>query len=152
MVAALEQKRDRWQDDCHMIKTTMTIGVLLCGLGFVTYWYWSELGGDKQSPTALIPAGWGAVLLLLGFGSIAMPNMRKHFMHAAVALALLGLLASLPMGLMGLIRKGAALGPVAQLIMAGLCGAYVALGVRSFIAARRARLAGESASSTSTTT
>jgi hypothetical protein len=127
-----------------MIKTTMTIGVLLCGLGFVTYWFWAQLGGDKQSPTALIPAGWGVILLLLGFGSIVMPNMRKHFMHVAVALALLGVLAALPMGLMGLIRKGAALGPVAQLVMAALCGAYVIMGVRSFIAARRARLAGES--------
>lgn len=127
-----------------MIKTTMTIGVLLCGLGFVTYWFWAQLGGDKQSPTALIPAGWGVILLLLGFGSIVKLAMRKHFMHAAVALTLLGVLASLPMGLMGLIRKGAALGPVAQLVMAGLCGAHLLLGVRSFIAARRARLAGES--------
>src|SRR5688572_15194360 len=99
-----------------MIKTTMTIGVLLCVLGFVTYWYWAQLGGDKQSPTALIPAGFGTLLLLLGFGSLVKPGMRKHFMHAAVALALLGFLASFPMGLMGLIRKGAALGPVAQLI------------------------------------
>jgi hypothetical protein len=133
----------------HMIKTTMTIGVLLCGLGFVSYWFWAQLGGDKQSPTALIPAGWGAVLLLLGFGSLVMPNMRKHFMHVAVALALIGLLATLPMGIRGFLRKGAALGPVAQLIMALLCGVYVALGVRSFIAARRARLAGAGETSTS---
>jgi hypothetical protein len=125
-----------------MIKTTMTIGVLLCGLGLVTYWFWAELGGDKQSPTALIPAGWGAIMMLLGFGSLAKPAMRKHFMHAAVALALLGFLVSAPMGVIGLIRKGAALGPVAQLIMAALTGAYVVFGVRSFIAARRAREAG----------
>src|SRR3954468_5167312 len=132
-----------------MIKTTMTIGVLLCGLGFVTYWFWAQLGGDKQSPTALIPAGFGAMMLLLGFGSLTKPAMRKHFMHAAVALALLGFLASAPMGVMGLIRKGAALGPVSQLIMAVLTGAYVALGVRSFIAARRAREAGASSTSVS---
>ena len=131
-----------------MIKTTMTIGVLLCALGFISYWFWSQLGGDRQSPTALIPAGFGALLLLLGFASLMKPTMRKHFMHAAVALALLGFLASAPMGVMGLIRKGAALGPVAQLIMAALTGAYVALGVRSFIAARRAREAGVSSTST----
>ena len=123
----------------EMIKTTMTIGVLLCGLGFVTYWFWSQLGGDKQSPTALIPAGFGALLLLLGFGSLIKPGMRKHFMHFAVAVALLGFLASFPMGVIGLIRKGAALGPVSQLIMAAMTGAYVLMGVRSFIAARRAR-------------
>jgi len=120
----------------------MTIGVMLCVLGFVTYWFWAELGGDHQSPTALIPAGFGALILLLGFASLMKPTMRKHFMHAAVALALLGFLASAPMGVIGLIRKGAALGPVAQLIMAALTGAYVAFGVRSFIAARRAREAG----------
>jgi hypothetical protein len=122
-----------------MIKTTMTIGVLLCVLGFVTYWFWAELGGDKQSPTALIPAGFGALLVLLGAGCLMRPSMLKHFMHAAVALSLLGFLASAPMGVIGLIRKGAALGPVAQLIMAALTGAHVAMGVRSFIAARRAR-------------
>jgi hypothetical protein len=107
------------------------------------------LGGDQQSPTALIPAGWGALLLLLGFGSLVKPAMRKHFMHAAVALALLGFLASAPMGVIGLIRKGAALGPVAQLIMAVLTGVYVAFGVRSFIAARRAREAGAASTSVS---
>lgn len=125
-----------------MIKTTMTVGVLLCVLGFVTYWFWQQLGGDKQSPTALIPAGFGALLLLLGFGALVKPTARKHFMHAAVAIALLGFLASFPMAMMGLARKGVALGPCAQFIMAVLTGIYVALGVRSFIAARRARLAG----------
>ena len=126
----------------------MTIGVLLCVLGFVTYWFWAELGGDHQSPMALIPAGFGALILLLGFASLMKPTMRKHFMHAAVTLALLGFLASAPMGVMGLIRKGAALGPASQLIMAALTGAYVAFGVRSFIAARRAREAGVSSTST----
>ena len=126
----------------EMIKTTMTIGVLLCGLGFMTYWFWAELGGDKQSATALIPAALGALLLLCATGCLMKPTMLKHFMHAAVALSLLGFLASFPMGLMGLIRKGVALGPVSQLIMAALTAAHVLMGVRSFIAARRAREAG----------
>ena len=64
----------------------MTIGVLLCALGFISYWFWSQLGGDRQSPTALIPAGFGVLLLLLGFGCLIKPAMRKHFMHAAVGL------------------------------------------------------------------
>ena len=134
----------------EMIKTTMTTGVLLCGLGFVTYWFYAELGGAQQSPTALIPAGFGALILLLGFGSLVKPAMRKHFIHAAVALALLGFLASFPMGVMGLIRKGAALGPVSQLTMAALTGAYVLMGVRSFIAARRAREASAAAAASAT--
>jgi len=51
---------------------------------------------------------------------------------------------------MGLIRKGAALGPVSQMVMAGLTGAYVLMGVRSFIAARRAREASAAAAASAT--
>jgi len=48
------------------------------------------------------------------------------------------------------IRKGAALGPVSQMVMAGLTGAYVLMGVRSFIAARRAREASAAAAASAT--
>lgn len=125
-----------------MIKVTMLIGSLLCVLGFVTFVFWDSLGAASQSPTALIPAGFGAVLLLLGFLVIARPSARKHAMHAAAAVALLGFLASAPMAVMGFVRKGIAVGPAAQLIMAVLTGVYVVACVRSFIAARRLREAG----------
>jgi hypothetical protein len=62
-------------------------------------------------------------------------------MHAAVALGLIGLLASLaraiPAVAAGNLGRPAVL---AQLAMATLLGIYVALGVKSFKEARRARL------------
>jgi hypothetical protein len=69
-------------------------------------------------------------------------SARKHAMHAAVALALLGLLGTLgrvvPAILGGQLGRPAVL---AQLAMTVLLGVYVALGVKSFKDARRARLA-----------
>ncbi len=70
---------------------------------------------------------------------------RKHAMHGAVVFGLLGLLGSVGMGMRKwpLLIQGAPVErPVAawsQLIMAIICGVFVALCVRSFIAARRTR-------------
>ena len=128
-----------------MAKTTILIGGLLCVLGFVSYAMGGQSGTAERSPTALIPAGFGAILALLGLFVLAKPTLRKHLMHVAVTISLLGLLASLPMGIMGLVRKGLALAPVSQMLMAILCGIHVLLSVRSFIAARRAREGAEQA-------
>lgn len=122
-----------------MPKVTMMTGILLTILGVVCYVFAMQLGASKQSPTALIPTFLGIPLMLLGFLSLAKPDLKKHFMHAAVTLGLLGFLASFPMGIRGLITKGATVGPVAQLIMGILCGGFVVLCVRSFVAARKAR-------------
>jgi biopolymer transport protein ExbB/TolQ len=65
---------------------------------------------------------------------------RKHAMHAAVAIGLVGLLGTVsrlgPAFAEGGLARPAV---VAQLITAGLLAAYVALGVKSFIDARRSR-------------
>jgi len=122
-----------------MAKVTMLCGILLTILGVICYVFWQQLGASRASITALIPAFLGMPLMFLGWLSLAKPNLRKHLMHAAVSLALLGFLASGPMGVRGLIKKGAAVGPVAQLLMAFICGVFVVLCVRSFIAARRSR-------------
>ena len=122
-----------------MAKTTIVAGILLVLEGVICYVFWRQLGAAKPSATALIPAYFGAALMLLGWLSLAKPNLRMHLLHAAVTVALLGFLASGPMGVIGLARKGVAVGPVAQLIMALITGVYVVLCVRSFVAARRAR-------------
>ena len=64
-------------------------------------------------------------------------SIRKHAMHGAVALALLGLLA--PIGRIA--TKGLSLSAagVSQLLMIVLCGALLALGIKSFVDARRRR-------------
>ena len=92
--------------------------------------------------TALIPAYIGAVLLFLGLLG-RKENLRKHVMHAAMVIALLALfgtvrsLAKLPAALAGTAERPAAV--YAQAVTAALSIAYLALGIRSFIQARRSR-------------
>jgi hypothetical protein len=95
------------------------------------------------SVTALIPAIFGVVLALLGWLALN-EHYRKHAMHAAVALGLLGFLGTVR-GLMALpallsgaeVQRPAAV--VSQAVMAILMAVFVGLGVRSFVEARCAR-------------
>ena len=68
--------------------------------------------------------------------------MRKHAMHAAVAVGLIGALASLARAIPAVMMAGDATRPavLSQIAMAALLIVYVVLGVQSFIAARKARL------------
>jgi hypothetical protein len=119
---------------------TIALGVILIGLGAIGF-----LATGREHPTALIPAFAGIVFLILGVVA-RNPGARKHAMHAAAALALLGFFGTVP----GLIKFFRMLGGTevsrpaavrAQAIMAVLCLLFVILCVRSFIAARRNRLA-----------
>ena len=113
---------------------TRTVGFLLILLGVAGY---VATGG--VSITALIPAFFGAVLLILAMVA-RNPNARKHAMHAALALALLGVLGTAPR-IFAAINAGNISRPatLAQIAMAVVLLVYIALGVKSFIDARRAR-------------
>ena len=119
-----------------MAPYTVGVGVLLVALGA-----WGYLGAaeEHRSGTALIPAYLGLALVLLGLLAFK-DSLRKHVMHAAAALGLVGLLASggrLAARLAGggtLDRAALASGG-----MALLCAVFVALCVNSFVQARRAR-------------
>lgn len=110
--------------------------LVLVGVGFY-------IGTGAASVTALIPAFIGLPLALLG-GLATRENLRRHAMHGAVALGLLGFLGSarglvqLPALLAGepLARPAAVAG---QSLTAVLCLVFVILCVRSFVAARRKR-------------
>lgn len=120
-----------------MAGVTITFGGLLTALG-VGGW----IATGQESPTALIPAAFGLLLLLLGMAA-RKESLHKHAMHGAAMVGLLGLLGS-ARGLMALpaLLSGEAARPIAvlaQVIMAVLCAIFVVLCVRSFIAARRAR-------------
>ncbi len=123
-----------------MPATTIALGAALLVLGLAGY----GLSG-AASLTALIPAAFG--LLLIVTGLLARDDRRRmHAMHAAVLIALLGFLGSFR-GLLriGEVFDGTAVRPgaiIAQTIMALLTLGYVAVAVRSFIQARRARRAG----------
>jgi hypothetical protein len=117
-----------------MPSTTRTFGLILIVLGLAGYF----LTG-RASVTALIPAFFGAVFVILALVARSEPA-RKHAMHAAVALGLLGFLGTLRV-IPAVIRGEFTPAVLAQLAMMVLMGIYVALGVQSFKAARRARLA-----------
>lgn len=116
---------------------TMALGSVLSLIGIGFY-----LGTGATSVTALIPAFLGIPIGIAGFVA-RREAWRKHAMHAAVLLALVGFLGSarglgsLPGLLSGaeLVRPAAV---AAQSITAVLCAVFVGLAVNSFIQARRA--------------
>ncbi len=116
-----------------MSSTTILFGVLLTLLGLAGY----VLTG-ASSPTALIPAIFGLLLLALGLLARSEP-MRKHAMHAAATVALLGCGGAL----FSLMRTPAGpRSPMAvssQTAMVILTAVFVGLCVKSFIDVRRAR-------------
>ena len=113
---------------------TRLVGFVLILLGIGGY-----VGTGRTSITAMIPAFFGAIFLILAMAS-RKAEARKHVMHAAVALALLGALAVIPR-IVSAIGAGNLTRPavLSQIAMAAILVVYVALGVRSFIEARRAR-------------
>ena len=116
--------------------TTRLFGLILIVLGVASY----QLTG-RSSLTAMIPAFFGVVLVGCAMIARSSEAARKHAMHAAVAVGLIGALAALGRGLPAALGGDAARPAVmSQLAMGVLLLVYVALGVQSFIAARRARL------------
>jgi hypothetical protein len=118
-----------------MAKITLVFAVLLIVLGLAGF-----LGTGSAHPTALIPTWIG---LLLGiFGLLAITpheNRRRLFMHINVTIGLVGFLGAMAEVFRTMASSKAvdltALG--AKLALAWLLLIYVALCVRSFIAARR---------------
>lgn len=113
-----------------MPKTTLVFAALLIALGVGAF-------SMSSSRTALLPAYVGAALALLAGLSLAFERTRKHLMHVAAIVALLGALAPAA----ALAIRAAAMSPLALGVNVGmllLSGTVLALMVRSFIAARRA--------------
>lgn len=114
-------------------------GLLLDILGLVSYFT-----SHGASVTALIPSFFGTALVTVGVLALAFPKARKHFMHLAATVGLVGALGGLGMGLpkLGTLLEGTAARPqavIAQLVLGALCLIFVALCVRSFILARKAQ-------------
>jgi hypothetical protein len=117
-----------------MPSTTRLIGLALMILGIAAY-----ILTGRTSVTALIPAFFGAVLVILAFVA-RNEAARKHAMHAAVAVSLIGALASLGRAIPAVMAGGISRPAViSQLLLAALLLVHVVLGVQSFMAARRAR-------------
>jgi sugar phosphate permease len=121
-----------------MAKPAIVFALLLIGLGLYSYSQAEpKEGTDKKSPTAMIPAFFGAPILICGILALD-PKKRKHAMHGAVTVGLLGFLGSvamLPKTLKA--EEISQLKVISQGGMAIICLIFVIMCVRSFIAARK---------------
>ncbi|HNQ14960.1 MAG TPA: hypothetical protein PKM58_05310 [Pyrinomonadaceae bacterium] len=128
-----------------MPSTAITFGILLILLGLGGFGYAASTlpAGEPVAKvvTALIPAVLGVILLALGVVAKSKENLRKHLMHAAVLVGLLGFVATVSSFLkIGALLGGTAERPLAtfsQIVTSLICLAFVALSVKSFIDARR---------------
>lgn len=122
-----------------MAKLTIWFGLLIA---VVSSGFWIGMG--RVETAALHPAGIGVLLILCGFlATTENAKKRMLWMHIAVTLGLIGFLTT---GIRAVIElaKGTAMsinptGFEERVVIALICLIYVALCVRSFIAARRAR-------------
>lgn len=139
-----------------MPKQAMLFGVLLIVLAVISFGLASAgvgtpavaAEGAKKgpSPTLFIPAVFGGLLLVCGVIATK-DHLRKHAMHAAAAIALIGGLVAGGRGASALLKTPDPDKPVNMLAtisvwsMSILCLVFVGLCVQSFMAAARARRA-----------
>lgn len=127
-----------------MSKIAITIGLLLIAVTAVVI----AANGGFKSFTVFIPSIIGILLSIcgvIGFND----SLRKHAMHAAATIALIGGGGCLFMGLRQLGKLGAPEPPTAVQLgsvwsTAILCLVFLVLCINSFIQARKARTASES--------
>lgn len=127
-----------------MVALTLSIGSLLTATGVIA-WFATSM----SSITSLIPAFVGVLLLIAGLVARRGESVRRHAMHAAMAVALLGALGSL----MNVVKIGSLLDGTAErpaaivvsLILFVTLVVYLVFGIRSFIQARRSREASTTA-------
>ncbi len=124
-----------------MAKLTIAFGILLILLGVAGYVYTGSI-----HPTALIPSGFGLAFVLFGvMANTENSKKRMLWMHISVTVALLGFLGTIKADIDTIrLSRGVEFPHPAAVLEKGamslLCLLYVLFCVRSFIAARRARL------------
>ncbi len=120
----------------------MTITAIGCGLvliliGIVGYVHGAMTG--HSSFTALIPALFGIIIAILGALAAKMEGLRKHLIHGAVVVALVGFIATAGRLVSKMSELTASAAVISQTLTAVVCLIFVILAVRSFAAARRGR-------------
>ena len=112
----------------------IVVGIILVLVGVGGYL------ATMTSFTALIPAALGLVLIILGFLA-RKENLRKHVMHGAVLVGLIGLLGG-GWRIVKALSSDAAVSPIGlgmNIAMAVICAVFVVLCIKSFIDARKRR-------------
>jgi len=123
-----------------MTKVTIFVGVLLAAIA---------IAGSRMYGAGLHAMWFGLLLILCGvLANSENPKQRMLWMHIAVTIGLLGFLVPGIMSAVALARLHSAgvatmsAGRVhEQMLVALVCLVYVVLCVRSFVAARRSRVA-----------
>ncbi len=111
----------------------MVIGVLLFGLGLASYY-----GSEQSRWLSVICSILGVALFGLGLAALK-DSFRKHAMHAACLVALLGFALTV-FRLVELVQIVLAQPQyLTQSAMAVLCAVFIGLSVKSFAAARLGR-------------
>jgi uncharacterized membrane protein HdeD (DUF308 family) len=127
-----------------MPKITIIVGTILSAIGVFGY-----LLSESRSLTALIPLVFGSLLEVCGVLATR-PEYKKHAMHGAAALALLGVAGS-AMGFVSFLKLltggdvARPFGAQMQAAMFVICLIFLGLCVRSFREARAARDAARTA-------
>ncbi len=113
-------------------------GAALIGVSVIGYTLKDPANSGK---TALIPGAFGVLLVLCGVLALR-ESLRKHAMHAASAVALLGTIGGLIPIVMSLVNGTFGARPLALMVQIGMlaiCGETLALCILSFVQARRRR-------------
>ncbi len=118
-----------------MPSTSIISGVLLILIGIMGYAF-SVFDGNT-SLTALIPAAFGLLLVIFGFIAKSNENLRRHLMHAAVLVGLLGFLIPTVRLVSQANNLKVSLAVLSQAAMALVCLFFVILSIQSFVNARR---------------
>jgi hypothetical protein len=118
-------------------KIALAVGIVLLVVGGWAF----TASGPGASPTALIPALLGLGLAVAGLVGLR-GQARRHAMHAAAVVALIGVLGS---GYQLIARPSAGsehadIAQTAGLLNLALCGGFLVLAIWSFVQARRARV------------
>jgi uncharacterized membrane protein len=115
---------------------TIFIGVVMIALGAIGFI-------ATSSVTSLIPAFFGAFFEAFGVLALFKPDWRKHMMHAAALLSLIGfagiigrVVGKLPALFAGQPVEPSALAVWLQLTFSLLCLVYLVACIRSFVMAR----------------
>jgi len=119
-----------------MSARTTGLGVALMALGIVV----TALADSWGTVTSWIPVGIGLIFLLLGVIASVREDLRHHIMHAAAALSLIAIIASLG-SLFSRWSDSSGWAKISQIGTVLLCAMFLAAAVQSFKAARAARKA-----------
>lgn len=112
------------------VRTAIFSGFILILWSVVSYFL-----SESRSFTAFIPAVFGLLIAICGLIG-RNEGARKHAMHAAAVVGLLGLLGGFGMGLRKVFSEPG-LAAYSQVFLGVVCLIFLITCVRSFIAARR---------------